>query len=182
MSSNFINTPEYQDVFNRIKRAVSSVPARVAVLAVNFSKERFVKKNWLDVTPEPWTTTRKRKGSTLVSSGRLKRSVRKISVSPSRVVIGTDVPYAQMHNEGGVISGTERVGSHRRKAHRRKRHIRKGKTVKATMVKSYTVKSYSRKYNRKFKKRQFIGQSQNLCNRIEELIKKELDKAIVRVK
>ncbi|GAB6121671.1 phage virion morphogenesis protein [Dysgonomonas termitidis] len=169
---------EYVRIFNRIESAVRAIPARVAVLAVNFSKERFIKKNWIDRSVEGWPKTKKKKGSTLVASGRLKQSIRKVSVTPSRVVIGTNVPYARIHNEGGEISGTERVRSFVRKSHRRRSHTRKGKRIKATTVKEYRVKSFSREYHRKFIRRQFIGQSQELGNRISKLIQSEIDKAI----
>lgn len=176
------NNQEYIKIFERINSAVAALPARIAVVAVNFSKERFVKKNWIDRSTETWKKTRKKKGSTLVASGRLKRSIRKVTVTPSRVVIGTDVPYARIHNEGGEISGTETVRSFTRRRHRRRAHMRKDKPIKEQTVKSYKVKPFSRKYKRKFIKRQFIGQSQELDNRISKLIKSELDKAIKGLK
>lgn len=171
---------DYQKIFDRINSAVKALPARVAVVAVNFSKERFVKKNWIDRYVDAWKPARrkKRKGSLLVASGRLKRSIRKISVTPTQVVIGTNVPYARIHNEGGEISGTERVKSFRRKAHKRKAHTRDGKRIKAQTVKAYRVKPFSRKYKRKFEKRQFIGASMELDYRISTLIKNELNKAV----
>lgn len=168
----------YINIFNRINRVVQQIPSRVAVLAVNFSKDRFVQKNWIDSQPEPWTKTKKRKGSTLVASGRLKRSIRKVRISPSQVVIGTDAPYARAHNDGEEIQGTEQVKSHTRREHRRKSHRRKGKRIKAYTVKAYTVKAHSRKYHRKFAKRQFIGKSKRLTNNVKMLIKNELDIAI----
>lgn len=168
----------YTEIFNRINTVVGQLPARIAVLAVNFSKDRFVQKNWIDSTTTPWKKTKKRKGSTLVASGRLKRSIRKISVTPSRITIGTDVPYARAHNDGLEISGTEHVRSFTRKKHRRKSHIRKGKRIKAQTVESHRVKSFSRKYQRKFAKRQFIGKSQRLNNDVQGLITSELNRAI----
>lgn len=168
----------YVDIFNRINQVVQQIPARIAVLAVNFSKDRFVQKNWIDSHPEPWKKTTKRKGSTLVASGRLKRSIRKVRVTPSQVVIGTDVPYARVHNDGEEIQGTEYVRSHTRRQHRRKSHTRKGKRIKAYTVKSYTVKAHSRKYHRKFAKRQFIGKSKRLTNDVTKLINSEISKAI----
>lgn len=169
---------DYRLVFDRINLAIQQVPARVAVLAVNFSKDRFVQKNWIDSHPVPWKKTKKRKGSTLVASGRLKRSIRKVRVAPSQVIIGTDVPYAKAHNNGEEIQGTEQVRSHTRRQHRRESHIRGGKRIRAHIVKAYRVKAYSRKYHRKFAKRQFIGKSQRLNNDVSKLIKSEINRAI----
>lgn len=169
---------KYIEIFNRINTTVGQLPARIAVLAVNFSKDRFAQKNWIDSVANPWKKTNKRKGSTLVASGRLKRSIRKISVTPSRVTIGTDVPYARAHNEGLEISGTERVRSFTRKKHRRKSHIRGGKRIKAQIVDSHKVNSFTRKYKRKFAKRQFIGKSKRLNNDIKGLVNSEINRAI----
>ncbi len=152
---------------------MQQILARIAVLAVNFSKDRFVQKNWIDSHSEPWKKTTKRKGSTLVASGRLKRSIRKVRVTSSQVVIGPYVPYARAHNDGEEIEGTEYVRSHTRRQHRRKLHTRKGKRIKA-----YTVKAHSRKYHRKFAKRQFIGKSQRLTDDVTKLINSEISKAI----
>lgn len=172
------DSKDYVAIFDRINSAVQALPSRIAVVAINFSKERFVKKDWVDVTAKRWKASRKKKGSTLVASGRLKRSIRKISVTPSRVVIGTNVPYAQAHNDGAEFSGEETVRRHVRRQHRRRSHVRKGKRIKAQTVKSYTVKSHSRKYSRKLAKRQFIGQSQTLNNQIDNIIRNEINKAI----
>ncbi len=172
------NCEDYKRIFARIEKAVAAIPARVAVLAVNFSKDRFVKKNWYDITEKRWKASRKKKGSTLVASGRLKRSIRKISVKPTQVIFGTDVPYARIHNEGGTINGTEQVRSHTRRQHRRRSYRRKGKVIKAQTVKAYRVKSFSRKYNRKFAKRQFIGKSRELDRRIDNLSTNEINRAI----
>jgi phage gpG-like protein len=173
---------ELDNIISKINATVQALPQRIATLAVNFSKERFVKKDWHDTHSEPWLKTRKKKGSTLVASGRLKKSIRKIRVTPTSITIGTDVPYAQIHNDGGEISGTETVKMHSRKAHARKAYVRtiKGKRVRIPkgQVKAHTVKQFSRKYRRKFEKRQFIGKSAELERRVETLINTELNKAM----
>ncbi|MDR0830640.1 MAG: phage virion morphogenesis protein [Prevotellaceae bacterium] len=179
-------------IISNINNAMNALPQRIATLAVNFSKERFVKKDWHDTHSEPWAKTRKKKGSTLVASGRLKKSIRKIKITPTSVTIGTDVPYAEIHNEGGNISGTETVKSHTRKAHKVKGYKRKAftfttknrtinvpsKRIKAHTVGESQVKSFTRRYNRHFKARRFIGKSAELERQVEELIKQELNKAI----
>lgn len=93
---------------DNITKALNSMPTRLATLAVAFSKERFVQQNWIDSSVEAWRPRsrkrrggkRRQRGAVLVDSGRLKRSIRVISVSKNKIVIGTDVPYAQTHNDG----------------------------------------------------------------------------------
>ena len=61
--------PDYKELSRicaNVERAISIIPQKAAVIAVNFSKERFVKKNWLDTTETTWKKTKKRKGSTLI--------------------------------------------------------------------------------------------------------------------
>lgn len=167
--------PDFKHIiqlFDKINSTTAAMPQRVAVLAVNFSKERFIKKNWINESPEPWKKSRKKTGSTLVASGRLKRSIRKIRVGTDFVIIGTDVPYAKIHNEGGEISGTEKVRAHTRKTHTRKC---KGKSQ---VVKQHTVKPFSRKYRRKFEARQFIGKSAELERQIGKFINDEFAKVV----
>ena len=154
-------------IVDDVTRAINAMPARVATCAVNFSKQRFVQQNWHDTTPEPWKPrSRKRRGgerrqsgAILVDSGRLKRSIRVISADSNRVIIGTDVPYAEMHNEG--LDGEVTVRQHTRRS-------RKGRL--------YTVKAHKRRVH--MPQRRFLGESQALATQLEELMIKELKNAI----
>jgi len=136
----------------------------VAIEAVNFSKERFVHKNWVDKKTKPWKIRKngQTSGSLMVDSGRLKRSIRKLKITQNSVTIGTDVPYAQIHNEGGQISKVANV-----KAHSRKRNGRE-----------HRVKTHTRNVNINIPKRQFLGNSQVLNNRIENMITKKIQKIV----
>lgn len=173
--------PDYKELSRicaNVERAISIIPQKAAVIAVNFSKERFVKKNWLDTTETTWKKTKKGKGSTLIKSGRLKRSIRKVHVGADYAIIGTDVPYARIHNDGGTIEGTEQVRSHQRRAHKRKTYPRSNKRIKAGIVRAHTVKSYKRKFKRTFIQRKFIGQSQYLTDQLTSMIQIEIQKAV----
>lgn len=68
-------------ICDNINRTITRIPHKAAVLAVNFSKERFIKKNWLDDREYPWPKTKKRKGSTLIKSGRLKEASAKFMLA-----------------------------------------------------------------------------------------------------
>ena len=140
---------------------------RAGVVAVNFSKERFVRKDWLDGNSrDVWKKRQKPdKGSLMVRSGRLKRSIRKMSEGDYYVYIGTDVPYAKVHNEGGEIKKTANVRSFSR--------VRKGRTER--------VKSHRRKINLKMPKRQFLGDSKALAKRIERFANVEINNEIQKL-
>ncbi|MDC9722380.1 MAG: phage virion morphogenesis protein [Urechidicola sp.] len=148
---------------NKISRAVDRMPNRLAVVAVNFSKERFRNKNWVDRTRQPWVKRkRKDRGSLMVRTGRLKRSIRKIAVSRDRIIIGTDVPYAKAHNEGSTIKTNARVRGHKRR----------------TRTGTSNVKEHTRKMNLTLPPRRFIGPSAVLMRRIERQVEREFKNAL----
>jgi phage gpG-like protein len=165
-----VNTTDFVRKLDALTKAYKNIPTEVATIAVNFSKDRFRNSNWLDDDREKWQKLKHpRTGKTgkpsnnqtlLVKTGRLKRSIRKISATEDKVIIGTDVPYAQIHNEGGTITGAAIVKTHAVKSHTRTRKGRK-ETVKA-----HIVKAHSRKMNVKIPKRQFMGNSYTLQKRI----------------
>lgn len=136
---------------------------RAGVVAVNFSKERFVKKDWLGNSRIVWKKRKKPdRGSLMVRSGRLKRSIRKLSEGDYYVFVGTDVPYAKIHNEGGDINKDINVRSHTRN--------RRGRSER--------VKSHRRKIKFTMPKRQFLGDSDALAKRIERFAVREIDNEI----
>lgn len=169
-----------------LAETIQSLPRQVGQLAVNFSKERFVEQNWLDESPEPWQPRKRKRrggkarqqGAILVDSGRLKRSIRIIRVEGTSVTIGTDVPYAQKHNEG--FTGTENVKAYVQKVKQHTRKMKVGPKRKTRKVKvrahSRRIKAHSRKVN--IPKRQFLGKSRQLESRISVFISSEIEQTI----
>jgi phage gpG-like protein len=169
------------DFFRRLDKIVNPgftkrIVGRAAIVAVNFSKERFVKKDWVNETSQKWKDRKKPdKGSLLLKSGRLKRSIRKISQVGSLVEIGTDVPYAKIHNEGGTISKTVRVRSHTRNRTKNKISAKTGRKLKGRVsTGTITIQAHSRKMNLKIDQRQFLGQSTELNRRLQKTITQEI--------
>ena len=192
-----------QQIQQALFQCLADLPQQIGTLAVNFSKQRFVEQNWHDTTPEPWTPRRhlrrggkrRQNGAILVDSGRLKRSIRIVAVTPTSVTIGTDVPYAQIHNDG--FEGEVNVKAHpyhvKERTEKVKRHKRDQKikykdgtekvkkvTVKAHKrhVKAHTrnIKAHTR--NMKMPRRRFLGSSAELEKQIMELIMSEINAAI----
>lgn len=181
-----------QDFFNKVdklEKAYNKLPNEFAAIAVKFSKERFRKQNWLDKSPVKWEKrVQRRKGGVrrsqtlLVDKGRLKRSIRKIHADRKRIIIGTDVPYAGIHNFGGKIQKKVTVKQHTVSAHTRKAHTRKIKgrkrSVPATNVKSHIVDSHQRMMNLTIPQRQFMGNSHTLSKSIIKHGVNRFDKAL----
>ena len=154
---------------DRLAKLYKKFPEGAAIEAEDFSNERFVRKNWVDRTAMPWKKAepvpdwipkkwRKKSGSLMVQSSRLKNSIRTISTTRNSVTIGTDVPYAQIHNEGGTVNQIVNIKAHSRK--------RKGRTE--------SVKGHQRKRKFKIPQRKFIGESAILMRRIERFVEREI--------
>ena len=166
MASNFLQK------LNHAQKTMKRVPAIVAKEAVRFSKERFQQQNWIGDSTEMW---KKRKPTSWgknndpkrgilqgPGSGRLRKSIRTISQSADKVVTGTDVPYAQIHNSGGRFVAHQSVKQHTR--------TRNGKT--------YKVRAHSRTIHVNMPKRQFIGESQYLTKRLIRIVSAEFNKGL----
>lgn len=161
---------EFDKMVLEVDRVTKRLPHQLGTIAVSFSKQRFRDQNWVDNYTEPWKmrkadrnkrrTNRKRRGI-LTKTGRLRRSIRKLKVEENKVWIGTDVPYAQAHNEG--VRKTVTVKQHERGRHskERERYVdRNGRTRNRTVKKqtgTTRVKQHSRKMN--LARRQFVGRS-----------------------
>ncbi|WP_315157104.1 phage virion morphogenesis protein [Capnocytophaga leadbetteri] len=174
------------DLFNRLQRLtqrtfLQRMVSEAGVIAVNFSKDRFRFKNWIDKTAEKWQA-RKRpdRGSLLLRTGRLKRSIRKIASGDYYVVVGTDVPYAQLHNEGGSVNKVAQVKAHTRKVVIRQRRVnRRGNVIsRAIGSRIVNVRAHNRKMNLTMPKRQFLGESELLMRRIEMHVNREFNKEL----
>jgi len=140
------------------------------IRAKRFSKDRFRKKKWMDRTPQPWEKRkRKAKGSLMVQTGRLKTSIRILNKGKYYVRIGTDVPYAKIHNEGGKITKTVTVKSHNRK--RSSKRSRNGSE-------DIKVRQHQRNMNTTMPQRQFLGSSRYLAKLMEYKMKKMFDKQL----
>ncbi len=156
----------------RLERALLHAPKVVANEALNFALDNWKKQAFQGAVTEPWKKRKdpnkwgkvKRPGrGLLVDSGRLRRAGRVKSITSSTATLVWNVPYASAHNNGinglGII---QNVNSFTRK---------RGK-------KTQTVSAHTRRINQKIPKRQFIGRSPYLTQRLQRevslLIKKHL--------
>lgn len=141
-----------QKDFGRFRK---NYPRFAGTIGVSFFKDNFKKQGFINSSLEKWKP-RKQKDSAknrraiLVKTGRLRRSIRITNTTSKSVSIGTSVPYAKIHNEGGEIKTSARIRSH-------KRRTKKGTT---------TVKAHNRNIKTKIPKRQFAGNSAGLNKRL----------------
>ena len=182
-------------VAQRLKATMQTLPYKVGVLMVAFTKERFRQQNWIGDSVEPWPSRKKKTkwGRTkrnngralLVNSGRLRRATRIISTTPNSVTIGNDTPYAAVHNEGykgwqiqqvkpfkrrrfGMVkSGTGRFS---------KKTGKEGMRTKRTATGEINVKGHERRIIQNIPSRRFMGNSRYLNMQISRLIGAEINK------
>jgi phage gpG-like protein len=161
---------QLQEQSKEIAKLIQDIPRIIGVEAVNHFKENFQKEGFDQ--PKTWQEVKRRQGvqrpnhaedslPILTGSGNLGRSIQ-YEVGQNQVTIFSDVEYAEIHNEGGVIKTTANVGAHTR--------TRNGKT--------FTVRAHNRVMNTTIPQRQFIGESEYLNKQIEKGIDERI-KAIL---
>jgi phage gpG-like protein len=163
MSQNINNINLWFDRFDEQYSATSGI---IAETAVEYFKERFIHKNWEGV---PWTPYKNQKrqpskGSLMMRTNNLFSSIRPSMVTAERVVIsggGPKVPYARIHNEGGRVRGIQYV-----RPYTHPNLLGKGRKQ---------VQGHARKVDFTMPRRQFMGNSVALNERILERLKRHFN-------
>lgn len=156
------NTDRINLWFDQFDAKFVAIPDIVAETAVEHFKERLIQKNWEGVPWAPYKNPKREpaKGSLMMRTNNLFSSIRPSTVLPSEVVISAGspkVPYARVHNEGLRIRGVQYV-----RPYTHPNLLGKGRTQ---------VQGHARRVDFRMPRRQFIGVSAMLNNRILERIK-----------
>jgi phage gpG-like protein len=158
-----------------LRKVLYDSPREIGSMAVNHFKDNFVNQSFDGVAWDKRKKDRsKDKGrALLVKSGTLKRSIRVISADTHQIVVGTDVVYAQIHNEGGTIIQAPRSETFTRNRH--ENGSKKGLFKKGTKAgKGFTFKERTIK----IPKRQFMGESKELTKRVDHWYKTRIGMAL----
>lgn len=152
--------PDFSKELGQLDRLIRELPTLIGNTAVDFFKDSWDREGFIDSKLERWPRRKRRDTgrALLIKSGDLRRSINFKVYGTRRILIYSDVPYAQAHNEGlgtrvGVRAHTRRV---------------RGKRTK--------VKAHTRQMN--LPKRQFMGPSKLLTKRIEKHIERALDQIL----
>lgn len=158
----------------------------------SFRKQGFDDKNVQKWKPRKRTTYKTKSGKVvddttraiLVKTGDLRRSIIRNPANRAAlsIKISTDLPYAKVHNDGETINVSGRKGSGtitrsiRGSAGFKDGKFTRGRAKKVTFQgKEYTTGAYSIK----MPKRQFMGDSYNLNEKVKAVIVKRLDKVFL---
>lgn len=128
---------------------------------------------WKPRALPPRTRSGKEKPHTILfNHGLLRNSVRLVRSTWNDIQVvagGQHVPYARIHNEGGVISGSASVRAFDRRA-----HIRRTKRGKRVKVGPSSVRPYTRRMHTVIPRRQFMGDSHVLRMEMRGIIAKAI--------
>lgn len=162
----------------QLAQTFRDLPAIVGEEIVTFTLENFEMQGWQGDSYQEWP---QRKNPTkwgkkddpgralLVKTGKLKRSIRILSIQQNKVSVGvggSDVPYAKVHNEGFEGTITQNVSEHTRKT-------KSGENI--------NVSAFTRTINQQIPKRKFIGspeESTRLKGRIMKICVDKIRKTL----
>ncbi|WP_338813733.1 phage virion morphogenesis protein [Bernardetia sp. Wsw4-3y2] len=143
-----------------LKRTINPILANEALV---FFQDNFRRQGFLDKSLENWkarkpSASRNKGRGILIDSGALRNSLRVVKVNNKSFVIGTNIKYAAIHNQGGKIDARVSV----------KGHTRRGRTGRQK------VKAHNRKMNLTIPQRKFLGSSYTLRKELEKLFIEEI--------
>jgi phage gpG-like protein len=138
-------------------------------MALEHFKRSFEKQGFMDSNFQAWPERKndtRPGGALLQQTGHLRDSTQITEATMKRIIIANDAPYAKIHNEGGIMK--IRVTKKMRKYF--------WFMYKATGQEKWKYMALTTKSSFMFRmpKRQFIGQSQNLNQRIDRAIVKRI--------
>lgn len=159
-----------------LKQVLNNAPRVVGSMAVTHFKGNF-RKQGFDGVKWPKRSTNRAKDAgraIMIKKGRLMNSIRVASANTNEIVIGTNVPYAKIHNEGGTISQPARSETFTR--NRISKGARKGLFKKGTKAggRGFTYKAR----NIKMPQRKFIGEDAELTKKIDTWYTNNINKAL----
>lgn len=164
----------FQQFALRVQAIQQKLPDIIGTEAINSATDNFRDESFFGEKWKP-RKDKRNKRKLLIKSGTLHRSPRVIKSQPGLVIVGSDVPYAAIHNNGGAINRTARSETFVRNRYRTGAKgkmfggmgaFRKG----TTSGQGHTYKSYVIN----MPQRQFIGAHPQLLNRLKRIIQQEV--------
>jgi phage gpG-like protein len=164
---------------------VKELPKQAGALVLESIDDNFRSESFFGT---PWAPRVVQKGNDgkgiLVQSGRLRRSFQ-LKTSGLTITIFTDTPYAQIHNEGGTISGTVEVEAYERHQYSTNNVPRpkkkngtddeRYKKRKKVSTGTHQVRAHTRNVQQDIPQRQFMGDHPKLDTKVKALIEGGLD-------
>lgn len=158
-------------------------PAMVVRKTLRFIDGNFRAQGWQGATFQPWAPI-KRKGQILIKTGRLRRGTNYSTNGNGEVRFYNNVPYAGIHNRGGIISATANVrGFTRRRFTTDEDSVPRAKKLRFTKTQTGTseVKPHTRIMKTIMPQRQFMPYDDHGSPVLDASIMRDLDKEIRKI-
>ena len=151
------------------KRLLKDANRYASVESINFFKDSFQKQGWTEQNFTPWpsrSNDQRPGGAILAQTGNLRDSIQILERNARRIVFGSHSPYAEIHNEGGTFS--IKITEKSRKFF--------WYMYKATNLEHWKWMALAKKdhFVVQMPKRQFIGESQTLNNKLDQWLVKRI--------
>jgi phage gpG-like protein len=174
--------PNFAAIALKIKKGR---PRIVAIEAAKFFKDCFVKGGFTNESFDGWTESKGplRGKKTLIgyrNTMNLMQSIRTLEETDSRVRVGSDLDYSEIHNDGGFVTVTKKMkafwwakyyefaGTSRKTAAAKARL-----NAKAEFCRGMALMKVGKKI--KIPKRQYIGESKTLFKTLDEWFQSIVD-------
>lgn len=153
------------DFYAIAQRMFDRLPSEVATTALNHFKRSFEKQGFMDANFQAWPSRKNDNrvgGAILVQTGNLRDSTRIAEATMQNITIENRAAYAEIHNKGGVLR--VRITPKSRKYF--------WYMYKLTADTKWKWMALSKKQHFLFRmpKRQFMGESANLNQRIDRIM------------
>uniref|UniRef100_UPI0032169844 phage virion morphogenesis protein n=1 Tax=uncultured Draconibacterium sp. TaxID=1573823 RepID=UPI0032169844 len=92
---------------NKYKQTIERLPPKLGATAVRYIHENFTKQGYVDQGVRKWKKRKSKKHqgrAVLIKSGALRRDIRVRRTTKTYAVVGTSLPHANIHNQGGTIN------------------------------------------------------------------------------
>lgn len=163
------NTDDFKTIKRRYGQLKRRLPKLVGQEVIGFAKDNFKKGGFQDGGHiRRWNRRRHQGGgkqrAVLVKGGHLKRSIRILRQGKQSVTVGSNLPYAGIHNEGGKIEQTITP----------KQRAFFWAKFEETDNDMWKRMALSKKLKIRIPRRQFLGNSTDLQKRLARLVRLRL--------
>ena len=195
-------TPNFSVLAQKIKYDTARM---AATEAQKFFRDCFQKGGWTDESFQKWQDKKSPFGGkkTLYREGNLMSSIRNTEESENRLVVGSNLKHAEIHNNGGTITVTKNMKLHfwklyceilgiPKKQKGKKTDWNDKRNLQLTAGGKEKKSAHNKKLNAKAEfckrmalmkvgakikipKRQFIGESKTLMNQFDTWLKNEIE-------
>lgn len=159
-------------------------PVMVVRKTLRFIDGNFRAQGWQGATFKPWQPIKRKGGTILIKTGRLRRGVNYTTNGRGEVLFYNNVKYARIHNEGGDINATVNIRGFTRRRFMvdevSKPGARKPKFEK-TETGKHEVKGHTRVMKTTMPQRQFMPYEGHGSPVLDGSIKRDLEREFKRI-